>query len=145
MHSPFLMSASCVFFLLYFHTQAASKEPAPTPYCIQETGERIYRVSRACMEQHLSNLGPIANSIEVVPHFKDDQCQGLAIVSLDADSIFIKLGLQVGDILTEVNNSPLISPGPPTVVPYEPLKQPDHLDLKFLRNHKETTLRYEFE
>jgi type II secretory pathway component PulC len=138
-------STTCIFFLRIFLVQAVAEEPAPSPDCIQEKGESIYRVNRSCMEQHLDNLSPIIKSITVSPHLKDGRCLGMAISAIQGGSIFLDLGLQVGDIITHVNGKPLNGAGPPTVQPYEELKQPEHLELDILRDNKPTTLRYEFE
>jgi general secretion pathway protein C len=65
----------------------------------------------ASLNQRLKTLnGPdgqgisqILSSARIVPQYADGQMQGMRVDSIKADSVFQKVGLQNGDVITEVN------------------------------------------
>ena len=65
----------------------------------------------ASLNQRLKTLnGPdgqgisqILSSARIVPQYFDGQMQGMRVDAIKADSVFQKVGLQNGDIITEVN------------------------------------------
>ncbi|MEZ4279246.1 MAG: type II secretion system protein N [Myxococcota bacterium] len=65
----------------------------------------------ASLNQRLKTLnGPdgqgisqILSSARIVPQYSDGQMQGMRVDSIKADSLFQKVGLQNGDVITEVN------------------------------------------
>lgn len=67
--------------------------------------------SQAALNQRLQTLnGPdgqgisqILSSARIVPQYADGQMQGMLVDSIKADSMFQKVGLQNGDVITEVN------------------------------------------
>ena len=65
----------------------------------------------ATLNQRLKTLnGPdgqgisqILSSARIVPQYVEGQMQGMRVDSIKADSLFQKVGLQNGDVITEVN------------------------------------------
>jgi general secretion pathway protein C len=65
----------------------------------------------AALDQRLKTLnGPdgqgisqILSSARIVPQYFEGQMQGMRVDSIKADSVFQKVGLQNGDVITEVN------------------------------------------
>jgi len=65
----------------------------------------------ASLNQRLKTLGgpdgqgisQILSSARIVPQYFDGQMQGMRVDAIKADSVFQKVGLQNGDVITEVN------------------------------------------
>lgn len=61
-----------------------------------------------------SELGPgfgkIINAARLVPNIVDSEVVGFKIFAIDQQSLFSKVGLQNGDVITQVNDSSLKSP-----------------------------------
>jgi general secretion pathway protein C len=48
-------------------------------------------------------ISKILSSARIVPHYEDGKMQGMKVDAIKANSVFEKIGLQNGDIITEVN------------------------------------------
>lgn len=89
-------------------------EPLPVKAAMVRRGARRTAATPpndAALNQRLQTLnGPggqgisqILSSARIVPQYSDGQMQGMRVDSIKADSVFQKVGLQNGDIITEVN------------------------------------------
>jgi general secretion pathway protein C len=84
-----------------------------------------------------SELGPgfgkIINAARFVPNLADSQMNGFKIFAIDPSSLFSKVGLQNGDIITQVNDISLKNPDQGFAL-YEAFRNEREVRISVLRN-----------
>lgn len=64
-----------------------------------------WQISRAVANQARANLNSLLQTARVVPEIKNGQTIGFKLVELQRGSLLEKIGLQVGDLIVEINQS----------------------------------------
>lgn len=62
-----------------------------------------FLIDRSEVDNALNNLAQLYTEIRAVPYFKGGKSQGMRILQIKPGSIFSKLGMKKGDILTRIN------------------------------------------
>lgn len=123
---------------------AAAPAPAPSPPSgdgIQATGENEYLVPRSQVDNALENMSQLFTQIRAVPHFEGGQSIGFRLFAIRRGSLFDQIGLKNGDIITEINGSPMNDPTRAMALLQE-LHDASDLSVKVNRNQQPTTLTY---
>ena len=79
------------------------------PETVQTEPSQNVMLSRAQIEGALQNVNELMNQINIRPHFLNGQPDGLAVGGIAPDSIFIKMGLRNGDIITGIDGKKIES------------------------------------
>ena len=97
-------------------------------------------LSRSQVNNALENLTELAGQINIQP-YSEDGTEGLKLSSIKPNSIFRRMGLRNGDVLTAVDGSQLTSVDQAYKL-YEDLKSSDTASVDILRNGRERTYQY---
>src|SRR5688572_8031819 len=77
---------------------------------IRAISETQYQVDRAEVDKAMENLNQLFTQVRAVPHFQDGKAAGFRLFAIRRDSIFEKLGLKNGDIVSRINGNELTDP-----------------------------------
>lgn len=80
-----------------------------------------------------AGFGKIINAARLVPNTVDNQINGFKIFAIDPSSLFAKVGLQNGDVITQVNDSSLKNPDQGFAL-YEAFRNEREVRISVLRN-----------
>jgi general secretion pathway protein C len=100
---------------------------------IKERSDNEYDVSHAEFRCALSNLHDVAFQARIVPSFKQGKAQGFKLFAIRPDSIYTKMGLHNGDVLTRVNGYELSTPETALGM-LTALQDTSRIDVEFERN-----------
>lgn len=80
-----------------------------------------------------AGFGKIINAARLVPNTVDSQINGFKIFAIDPSSLFSRVGLQNGDVITQVNDSSLKNPDQGFAL-YEAFRNEREVRISVLRN-----------
>lgn len=81
----------------------AGKEAGKQPESMVQVEEGKYMIDQAEIDNALANLDKLYTEIRAVPNFQDGRVNGMKVLSVKPGSLFSKLGLKRGDILSRIN------------------------------------------
>jgi len=84
-------------------TRTASAQPRTAPRT-----QRI-NLKRSVIEDATKNMNQLMKDVNIQPHFEDGKAEGLRISRISRSSIFRKMGLRRGDIITGVDGNAIQS------------------------------------
>jgi general secretion pathway protein C len=120
---------------------AAAPPPGPTGNGIQATSETEFIVPRSEVDSALENMSQLFTQIRAVPHFEGGQSIGFRLFAIRRGSLFDKIGLKNGDIITSINGNPMNDPSKAVGLLQE-LRDARNLDVDILRNQQPSKLQY---
>ncbi len=120
-------------------TTAASPKDAGT--IAEEVAPNKFVVSRDSLNQHMANLNSFLSQVRIVPFFKDGKPYGFKLASVRQDSPVAKLGIERGDIITQVNGISVEKPEDLMNL-YRQVQQLDSVTLELEREGSPVTLNY---
>lgn len=111
---------------------------------ITPVAENQFQVNQAFLEKNLLNLNEILQTARAVPYVDPNsgKFKGFLIQSIDPNSPFKKLGVNQGDILTNVNNIVLDNPGR-GLEAFQNLRNSPKITLQVLRGGQPHTMSYD--
>jgi general secretion pathway protein C len=122
----------------------AAAAPAPSPPSgvgIQALSDTEFLVPRTEVDSALENMSQLFTQIRAVPHFEGGQSIGFRLFAIRRGSLFDKIGLKNGDIVTSINGSPMSDPSRAVSLLQE-LKDARNLEVDALRNQQPLQLKY---
>ena len=120
-------------------------KPANTGGEIQKRGEFDFAIKRSDLDKYTSDLSSILRQARMVPNQgPDGEVNGFRFVSIKSDSVFSKLGFQVGDSIVRVNDDKVNSPTKAMEM-YNSLKAGNGVNLGVIRDGREETFNYSIE
>jgi general secretion pathway protein C len=123
-----------------------SSKPGPAPAegntTIQQSGENQFVIDRTEVDKALENMNQLFTQIRAVPHFQDGKAAGFRLFAIKKDSVFDKLGLKNGDIITRINGNDLTDPARAMGLIQE-LRNQGRVTVDVNRNRQLSTLNYE--
>jgi len=122
--------------------QVAQANPAVLGNGIKELGANKYTVPRSEIDKTLSNLNDVAMQARIVPSFKDGQANGFKVFSIRPDSIYSKIGIQNGDVISRINGYEINSPDKALEV-YAKLKEASRIEVELDRNGQRVLKTYD--
>jgi general secretion pathway protein C len=127
---------------------AAANTPAPspsTPFQGNDGGSsRQVNLSRAEVESAMDDVNSLMRQARIRPHFRNGKPDGLTLSRVRRDSVFTRLGLRSGDIITGVDGQPIQSVDDALKF-YNSLKSASNLNLQIRRRGQTQTLQYAIE
>ncbi len=96
---------------------------------------------RAQIENALEDVNKLMTQVNIRPHFTDGRPDGLLLTRIKPRSIFLRMGLRNGDVITGVNQSPLQSVDDALKF-YESLRSADNVTLELKRRGRSRTIDY---
>ncbi len=108
---------------------------------VQQIGPNSYEIEQGDLDDALSNLSQISTQARAVPAFKDGKPIGFKMVSIQPDSVFTKIGMKVGDIVTRINGYELNSPDKALEV-YQKLRTAKQFNIDLERGDNVMTKNY---
>jgi general secretion pathway protein C len=106
-------------------------------------GVRAQRISlrRSYIEQSMSDMASLMTQVQIKPHMEDGAPAGLALSSIKPNSIFRRMGLRNGDIITGVDGSEIASVDDALKM-VEGLKSSSNLTVQLNRRGREKNIEY---
>jgi general secretion pathway protein C len=123
---------------------AAGAAPAAPPSSggsIQATAENEFLVPRAEVDSALENMSQLFTQIRAVPHFEGGQSIGFRLFAIRRGSLFDRIGLKNGDIITSINGSEMNDPSRAVALLQE-LRDAQNLKVGAIRNQQPLELTY---
>ena len=77
---------------------------------LKKLGPGRFQASRAEVASTMQNPAQLFAQMRALPHFVNGKTDGFSISNVAAGSVFEQLGLQEGDLLTEINGQPVTNP-----------------------------------
>lgn len=102
----------------------------------------VRAVSKKDVMHYAKNFDSIWKNIAIKEIKKDGKIDGFKVISVNKSSIFARLGLLRGDIITSVNNQSLKSYADAFNI-YNNIKDYDSLKISIIRNKQKKELEYE--
>ena len=90
----------------------------------------------------MENMNQLFTQIRAVPHFQDGKASGFRLFAIKQDSVFEKIGLKNGDIVTRINGNELTDPARAMSL-LQDLRNEGRITVDVNRNRQLTTLNYE--
>lgn len=89
--------------------------PTPAPagqpeVGVRQTSDTSFEIDRTDFEAQTQNLGPLLTQARVVPHFENGAINGYKIFAIKPDSLYMKIGLENGDVIQNINGIQVDSP-----------------------------------
>jgi len=108
---------------------------------IKSSGSNRWEVEQKSIDTVLNNLSVLSQDARVVPDFSGGKQRGFKLFSIKPGSVYSKIGVRNGDILTTVNGYGLDSPDKILEV-YGKLKDSSQITVEILRRGKPLSLEY---
>jgi general secretion pathway protein C len=96
---------------------------------------------RAQIENALEDVNKLLTQVNIRPHYTDGKPDGLLLTRIRPRSIFLRMGLRNGDVITGVNESPLQSVDDALKF-YESLRSADNVTLQLKRRGRSRIINY---
>ncbi|SRR5579875_478905 len=84
---------------------------ALTPYPgVRQVGTNHWQINRSTVDRSLQNMGQLLMQARATPNLRNGKIEGFRLSEIQPGSIFSQLGLQNGDIITEVEGQEVNDP-----------------------------------
>lgn len=120
-------------------TSAISRRLAPPSRTT--TARRRISLSRTQVDNAMNNLNELMGQINIQPHTENGQPDGMILSNIKPNSIFRRMGLRNGDILTAIDGRPITTVDGALKL-YEDLKSSDSANVEIKRKGRPTTIEY---
>jgi len=121
---------------------AAVAQPTPAGGGgITATGENEFSVAKSEVDNALENMSQLFTQIRAVPHFEGGQSIGFRLFAIRRGSLFDRIGLKNGDIITNINGTEMNDPSRAIGLLQE-LRDASRLNVKAIRNQQPLDLTY---
>ncbi|MDF1590860.1 MAG: type II secretion system protein N [Desulfobacterales bacterium] len=116
----------------------------PSPIQTAVSVPQNISINRSQLEGAVQNPNQLLQEIRIRPHFEKGKLDGLTITAIKPDSIFRKMGLVSGDILTSVDGEKIESMNDALKF-YETIKSASAVKLDIKRRGQMQTINYNIE
>ena len=96
---------------------------------------------RGQIDEAMQDMSQLLSNVNIRPHFRDGQPDGLMLSRVKPNSIFMRMGLRNGDVISGVNGQELQSVDD-VMSFYERLKDSDQVTVNLKRGGRERTIQY---
>ena len=101
-------------------------------------------LKRSQIESSVKNVNELLKQVKIRPHTENGRAAGLMLSSIQRGSIFRRMGLRSGDIITGVNGSSLVSVDDALKI-YENMKSSSNMSIEIKRRGRNRTIDYNIE
>ncbi|MFO0723252.1 MAG: type II secretion system protein GspC [Myxococcota bacterium] len=109
---------------------------------VKQIKEGEYEIPRGEIDNVLSNLNAVATMARIVPSFQNGKANGFKLFSIRPNSLYSKIGIQNGDIVSKINGYEMNSPDKALEI-YSKLKDANAITVDIVRRGKTQTLSYQ--
>jgi general secretion pathway protein C len=110
----------------------------------EEPEEVIIPIGQEMLQNAMNDINELMTEVRVRPYFRRGKPEGLIVSQIKSDSIFSKLGLMNGDIISSVNGNLMSSPEEAFQF-YSSLKSGEEVSIEITRRGKKKLLTYDFQ
>ncbi len=123
----------------------ASSEKAPARQTrTRAPAQKTITLQRSFVNDAVQNIGNLLGQVRIRPHFEKGKPSGLSMTGIRPNSIFRKMGLRSGDVLTGVEGQKIQSVND-VIGLYEKLKSSSKVNLEVKRRNRMQTITYRIE
>jgi len=115
----------------------------PTQTAAKSRQQKI-TLKRSQIESSVKNVNELMKQVKIRPHTENGQAAGLMLSSIQRNSIFRRMGLRSGDVITGVNGSSLVSVDDALKI-YENMKSSSNMSIEIKRRGRNRTIDYNIE
>ncbi|MFO7983703.1 MAG: type II secretion system protein GspC [Desulfuromonadales bacterium] len=115
--------------------------PEQQRYNVRSVGENRWSIPSSEADRARSNLGELLKSAHLVPNVKNGSTEGFMVRMIRPNSLLDQLGLQVGDIVMEVNGVEMTSPEKALQI-FTQLRDARNISLGLVRNGEQLSFDY---
>ncbi len=108
---------------------------------VRQTGQNSYELDKADFEDMTQNLGPLLTQARVVPHFDGGTINGYKVFAIKPDSLYMKIGLENGDVIHSINGIKVDSPEKALQM-FQSLRTERNFNIDLSRNSTPMTFNY---
>lgn len=108
---------------------------------IKKTGDSSWSVEQAGVDKALGDLSSLATQARIVPAFEGGEAVGFKLFSIRPGSLYSKIGIQNGDVISRINGYEINSPDKALEV-YQKMKDAKEITVDMKRRGKPVTLNY---
>ncbi len=123
------------------HGRASGRMPLQTP---TKSRRQKITLKRSQIESSVKNVNELMKQVKIRPHTENGQAAGLMLSSIQRGSIFRRMGLRSGDVITGVNGSNLVSVDDALKL-YENMKSSSNMSIEIKRRGRNRTIDYNIE
>lgn len=109
---------------------------------IKKTGDNSYTVEQAGVDKALGDLSSLATQARIVPAFEGGEAVGFKLFSIRPGSLYSKIGIQNGDVISRINGYEINSPDKALEV-YQKMKDAKEITVDLKRRGKPVSLSYQ--
>jgi len=120
---------------------AGSRRPYKT---VRKSRRQKITLKRSQIENSIKNVNELMKQVKIRPHTENGQAVGLRLASIQRGSIFRRMGLRSGDVITGVNGSNLVSVDDALKL-YENMKSSSNMSIDIKRRGRNRTIDYNIE
>lgn len=120
---------------------ATTTAAGPTGEGIQKVSDTEFNVDRTEVDSALENMNQLFTQIRAVPHFEGGQSVGFRLFAIRQDSLFDKIGLKNGDIISRINGQDMTDPAK-AISLFQELRNERQINVELTRNKEPLTLSY---
>ncbi|MCP4110104.1 MAG: PDZ domain-containing protein [Desulfobacteraceae bacterium] len=127
-------------------TRGPSKRTAARgmPGMPNEPSKQNIKLDRSEIEKAVSDVTKLMKEVRIRPHFKNGKPDGLSVSRIRPNSIFSKLGLRSGDVISGVDGDPIESVDDALKF-YKSLKNSSSVSLEIKRRGRPKNIEYNIE
>lgn len=89
---------------------STARNRAPSADRVKKLAENRFEVPRAEVERTVRNPAALFSQAQIQPHYDGDSMTGMQINSIKPGSLFEEIGIESGDVITELNGIQINSP-----------------------------------
>ncbi|OFZ79336.1 MAG: hypothetical protein A2583_00885 [Bdellovibrionales bacterium RIFOXYD1_FULL_53_11] len=115
---------------------------APRGPGIEKLSPTQYNISRTEVDKTLGDLNNVLTQARCVPNFENGMAAGYKCFQIVPGSIYDKLGMKNGDVVSAINGQPMSDPGK-ALEQLGALKESSHFELTVKRDGRTQTLVYD--
>jgi len=101
-------------------------------------------LKRSQIESSVKNVNELMKQVKIRPHTENGQAAGLMLSSIQRGSIFRRMGLRSGDVITGVNGNSLVSVDDALKL-YENMKSSSNMSIEIKRRGRNRIIDYNIE
>ena len=110
---------------------------------VKKNSDNEFEMKRSDLQKYLADISSVLMLARAMPARRSGsgEIYGYRLLDIQAGSIFSQLGLQVQDVITGVNGSPVTSPDE-AMAQFQALKSSDHIELGIERGGVNQKIKY---
>jgi len=127
-------------------SRRSRQTPEPSTSQPSQSGNDSQKINlkRSLVDDAMKNVNDLMRQVKIRPHFKDGKPDGLMLSSIRSGSIFKKMGLRNGDVITSVDGQQIESVDDALQF-YEHLNSATDIALELKRRGQNKSIKYTFD